>query len=55
MRLWWQDEIAKLRALSGATAEEHAVLLALLWVIVVPVLLAFALTLAGATGAIGVS
>ncbi len=47
MRLWWQQEMAKLRTLAGDTAEEHAVLLAVLGLVIVPLLLVFVLSLTG--------
>lgn len=55
MRLWWQDEIAKLRTTAGASAEVHALLLAGLWLVVVPLLIAFALVLAGIAAVPGIS
>ncbi len=47
MWLWWQQEWAKLRMLPGDTAEEHAVLLAILGMLIVPLVLAFVLAFIG--------
>ncbi len=55
MRLWWRHETAKLRTTAGATAEEHALLLAALWLVVVPLVIGFVLVLAGVTGVTGTS
>lgn len=55
MRLWWQQGMAKFRVTAGATAEEHGALLALLWLAIIPLLIAFAVALAGLAGLAGIS
>lgn len=46
MRLWWQQEGTDHRTLCGATAEEHAVLITLMVLVIVPAILAVAIGVA---------
>ncbi len=55
MRLWWQQEMAKLRTLTFETAEEHAALVAVLVLLIVPLLLAFILAFTGTAFSAGIS